>query len=65
MKAEMPDTITIARAELQQLLELVGIIEHSIKYIGKTNPYEGIEQCVKVTTKILNKTRGLLTAPLR
>jgi hypothetical protein len=38
----MPDTITLARAELQQLLELVGVIEDAVEYIDdhvEDNPY--------------------------
>jgi len=29
----MTDTITIAKIELQQLLELVGVIEEAIEYV--------------------------------
>jgi hypothetical protein len=59
----MPDTVTIARVELQQLLELVGVIEDAIEYVDihvEQNPYECLEYCSQIR-KALNKMRGLLT----
>jgi hypothetical protein len=61
----MPDTVMIARAELQCLLELIGIIEEAVEYIDnyvEGNPYECLEYCSQIR-KALNKMRGLLTEP--
>jgi hypothetical protein len=59
----MPDTVPIARADLQQLLELVGIIEEATEYIDghmETNMYECLEYCCQIR-KALNKMRGLFS----
>jgi hypothetical protein len=62
----MPDTVTITNPELQQLLELVGVIEEAIEYVDdnlETNPYECFEYCSQIR-KALNKIRGTLTVLL-
>jgi hypothetical protein len=59
----MPDTVTIARVELEQLIELVALIEDAVEYIDdhvETNPYESLEYCSQIR-KALSKMRGLLT----
>ena len=60
----MPDApIHIEKAELQQLLGLVGIIEEAIEYIDghiEENKYECLEFCCQIR-KALNKIRGMLT----
>jgi len=60
----MPDIITIARAELQQLLELVGIIEEAVEFVDdhiEDDPYTALEHCSKIM-KALNKIKWTLTA---
>ena len=51
----MSDTVTIARAELEQLIELVALIEDAVEYIDghiEGNTYDCLET--------LNKIRGTL-----
>jgi len=58
----MPDTITIPKANLQLLLELISKIEEDVEYVSihlENHPYECIEQCREIT-KMLNKIRGIL-----
>ena len=62
-----PDApIHIEKAELQQLLELVGIIEEAIEYIDghiEEHTYECLEFCCQIR-KALNKILGILTVLL-
>jgi hypothetical protein len=42
----MPDTIMIEKAELEQLLEMVAIVENGVEWVGihiESNPYECLE----------------------
>jgi hypothetical protein len=57
----MPDTVTIEKLELQQLMRWLTDIEEAVQSIDKnTDDFDCMDQCRRIR-KILNKMRGVLS----
>jgi hypothetical protein len=57
----MPDTITIEKLEIAQLMRWLSEIEEFVELIDKnTEDYNSMDHCRRIR-KILNKMRGFLS----